>query len=47
MALVVYNLPMKMFKDHGVVFAIAVFVFLFQLAVFLPEPIGATFNGAR
>lgn len=42
-----YMFPTRLLRNHKVVLAIFATVFLFQLAVFLPEPIWATFNWAR
>lgn len=39
--------PLAWLRKQKVIIVLFVLVFLFQLAVFLPEPIGATFNGAR
>jgi len=47
MAWIAYFFPLKRLRNHKVVIWLFLLVFLFQLAVFLPEPIGATFNGAR
>lgn len=47
MAGIAYMVPLKWLRNHKFVIAVFFLVFLFQLAVFLPEPIGAKFNGAR
>lgn len=43
----VYLLPIKLLKNHKLIIGLFIAIVIFQLAVFLPEPIGATFNGAR
>ncbi len=42
-----YLFPTKHLQNHKIVIGLFLLAFLFQMAVFLPEPIGATFNGAR
>jgi len=45
--IITYKLPIALFQKNKNVIILAALVFLFQLAVFLPAPIGTTLNGAR
>jgi len=46
-AIIAYKIPISFIQKNRNIIIIAILAFVFQLAVFLPEPIGTTLNGAR